>query len=498
MQYSMARRSGVLMNISSLPSPYGIGVLGAQARAWVDRIAEMGFKLWQILPTVPVGEGDSPYASPSAFVGNTLYIDPEQLLEAGLITEAEHSDALYLGSPYKVDYDAVREKSTATLKAAFARADKTLLDKVRAFGAERKHISAYALYMAVKETQNGKPFWEWDKGLDYEGALKAGDRYKDAVLFHLFCQYLFFTQWAALKEYANGRGVKIFGDMPIYVSLDSADLWSAPRLFKVSGKAARPKEVAGVPPDYFSEEGQLWGNPLYNWTAMKKEGYGWWRERIDAGFELYDVLRIDHFRAFASYWAVPVGAKSAKEGAWKKGPGMDLFNAIGTPKGEIIAEDLGEFGEDVVKLLEDTGFPGMRVVQFGFSPCENSSHLPHNYTPNTVAYVGTHDNNTLLGWLWEADDATRAFALEYCGADKSNWHVGGRCAPACRKITETVWRSAADTAVISYQDMCGFGADTRTNVPGVAKGNWAFRTTEAMMDEIDKGYYKWLNYTFKR
>lgn len=494
---AMARRSGVLMNISSLPSPYGIGVMGREARAWCDFIAEMGFSLWQILPTVPIGEGNSPYASPSAFAGNTLYIDPSQLLEAGLITEREHRAAMYTGSPYTVDYDFVREQNAALLKAAFGRADEALIKEVRSFGDSHPHIKNYALYMAIKETQSGKPFWQWKKGLDYENAVKKQAEFEADMLYHLFCQYVFFTQWAELKAYANGKGVKIFGDMPIYVSLDSADLWSNPKLFKVSGKAARPKEVAGVPPDYFSEEGQLWGNPLYDWAAMKKDGFTWWKERINASFMLYDVLRIDHFRAFASYWAVPVEAKSAKEGAWKKGPGMELWGAIGKTHGEIIAEDLGEFGPDVVKLLEDTGFPGMRVVQFGFDGGD-STHLPHNYEKNTVAYVGTHDNNTLLGWLWEATPGERERALDYCGADKDTWQTGGKYAPACRKIIETVWRSAADTAIISYQDMCGYGSDTRMNIPGVAEDNWRYRVAAEAMNDLDSGYYKWLNKTFKR
>ncbi len=493
----MARRSGVLMNISSLPSPYGIGVMGREARAWCNRIADMGFGLWQILPTLPIGEGNSPYASPSAFAGNVLYVDPEQLLEVGLITEREHRAAMYTGSPYTVDYAFVKEQNRMLLTAAFARADESLLEQVRSFGEKRPHIKAYCLYMAIKEKEGGKPFWEWSDGTDYKSAVENEKLYEKETTFHLFCQYIFYSQWASLKEYAGSKGIKIFGDMPIYVSLDSADLWSRPELFKVSGKKARPKEVAGVPPDYFSEEGQLWGNPLYDWAAMKKDGFSWWKERIEASFELYDVLRIDHFRAFASYWAVPAGAKSAKEGVWKKGPGMALFKAVGKTAGEIIAEDLGEFGMDVVKLLEDTGFPGMRVVQFGFDGSD-SAHLPHNYEKNSVAYVGTHDNNTLLGWLWEMGPEERNYALEYCGADKDGWGRGGKDAPACRRIIETVWRSASDTAIISYQDMCGYGSDTRMNVPGVAEDNWRYRTTVSAMNEMDSGYYKWLNKTYKR
>lgn len=494
----MTRRAGVLLNIASLPSAYGIGDIGGEAYKWIDRIADMGFTVWQILPTVPIGEGNSPYASPSAFAGNTLYISPDLLVTGRLITEAERKAAEYGGSVYTVDYDYARESKSALIKTALSRADDALIKKVRAFGKANPHIENYALYMAVKETQGDKPFWEWQKGLDFASVSANKEKYDGALLYHLFGQYLFFTQWAGLKEYASSKGVKLFGDMPIYVCRDSADLWSAPQLFQVSGKNAKPSSVAGVPPDYFSEDGQLWGNPLYNWAAMKKDGFSWWKQRIEASFKLYDILRIDHFRAFASYWAVPAKAESAKEGSWKKGPGMELFKAIGKPKGEIIAEDLGEFGEDVVALLEETGFPGMRVIQFGLDPDEDSTHSPHNYEKNTVAYVGTHDNNTLLGWLWDATPRVREYALSYCGASLYGWEQGGREAPACHKIIETVWRSASETAVIAFQDMCGFGADTRTNTPGVEKGNWVFRATKQAMNEIDSGYFRWLNTTFKR
>ncbi len=494
----MARRAGVLLNISSLPSDYGIGDLGGEAYKWIDHLSGMGFKLWQVLPTVPIGEGNSPYASPSAFAGNTLYISPDLLLADGLITEAERDAARYTGQPYETDYDFARESKAKLLKAALARADEALIEAVWAFGEENPHIENYALYMAIKETQGGKPFWEWDKGLDYKAAIAAKESYRDGVLYYLFGQYLFAKQWARLKEYANENGVLMFGDMPIYVSRDSSDLWSAPQLFKVSGKACKPSSVAGVPPDYFCEDGQLWGNPLYDWKAMKQDGYRWWKQRIEASFKLYDVLRIDHFRAFASYWAVPVKAKTAKEGKWVKGPGMDLFNAIGKTTGQIIAEDLGEFGEDVEQLLKDTGFPGMRVAQFGFNPDGESTHAPHNYINNCVAYLGTHDNNTILGWLWDAPEDIRSYALTYSSASEENWQQGGKYAPACRKITEMVWRSVADTAIISFQDMCGFGADTKMNNPGTAEGNWLFRATKQAMESIDDDYYALINKTFKR
>lgn len=485
------------MNISSLPSSYGIGDLGREAYGWVDRLADWGFKLWQVLPTVPVGEGNSPYASPSAFAGNTLYISPELLYEQGLITSAELADAEYGGEPYKTDYAFARESKRRLLKAALARADGALIRDVLDYAQSSEHIENYALFMAVKEAQGGAPFWSWANGLDFESVRANKEKYADGMLYHLFGQYLFSIQWARLKEYANKRGVKLFGDLPMYVSRDSADLWSRRGLFLVDDNA-RPKLVAGVPPDYFSATGQLWGNPLYDWKAMKKDGFRWWKQRFDASFALFDVLRIDHFRAFASYWAVPAEAESAVDGHWEKGPGAELFKALGKPKGEIVAEDLGQYGRDVEALLAETGFPGMRVVQFGFETEGDSPHLPHSYEKNTVAYVGTHDNNTLLGWLWEAPPQVRSFALEYCGAPQLGWERGGRDAPACRRIIEAVWRSSADTAMLSFQDMSGYGADTRLNIPGKPDGNWEFRASLRAMEEIDGGYFRRLNRIFKR
>jgi len=495
----MARRAGVLLNISSLPSPYGIGGLGKEAVDFAKRIADMGFSLWQILPTTPLGGGNCPYAGPSAFGGNVLYIDPDGLEEMGLITAEEKESAVYEGSPYTAAYDFAATAKDKLLRLAYSRADSALFKKVAAFGEAHPKVKDYALFAAVKDAEGGRPYWEWGAYSDYAYATANKGVYEAEYLYRLFCQYIFFTQWAQFKKAVNALGVKIFGDMPIYVSADSAELWSRPDMFLLNRRTGKPEKVAGVPPDYFSEEGQLWGNPLYDWKAMKKDGYRWWIERIQAGGELFDLLRIDHFRALASYWAVPATAKTAKEGAWEKGPAMGLFKALaGKVDCEIVAEDLGTFGEDVVKLLKDTGLPGMRVVQFGFAPGENSEHLPHNYVRNTVAYIGTHDNNTLLGWLWEATPEERKFALDYCSADEQGWEQGGRKAPACRKIIKAVWRSVADTAVISLQDMCGYGSDTRMNIPGEPEGNWLFRTTREALDDIDEDYYKKLNSIYNR
>ncbi|MBR5134652.1 MAG: 4-alpha-glucanotransferase, partial [Clostridia bacterium] len=355
---------------------------------------------------------------------------------------------------------------------------------------------------AVKEDQQNVAWWEWDAELAaYESCLKVADRFEARTMFWLFVQSMFWEQWSEIHAYAAEKGVKILGDMPIYVSMDSVDVWSHRDMFCIDQRTFRPDKVAGVPPDYFSADGQLWGNPLYDWDAMKKSSYAWWIDRVKMALDLYDMVRIDHFRAFASYWAVPATAKTAKEGEWEKGPGQQLFDAVCAAFDEppaIVAEDLGTFGEDVIALLESSGFPGMRVIQFGFDPNGDSTHLPHNYPKNTVAYVGTHDNNTLLGWLWEARDDERRFALDYCGFDGNDWGEGGYQSRSCRRIIETVWKSSADLAIIAFQDMCGFGSDARMNIPGVPEKNWRFRTTADTIRAMDHAYFARINRLFRR
>ena len=355
--------------------------------------------------------------------------------------------------------------------------------------------------MAVKEIENGKPWWEWsEKHARYHECIKDIFSYEDRAAFWKFVQYIFFKQWYELKEYANKKGVAVIGDMPIYVAMDSVDVWSNLEMFLIDEKTLTAEKVAGVPPDYFSEDGQLWGNPIYNWQAMKEDGYSWWISRLSQALKTYDTVRIDHFRAFASYWAVPADSDTAKVGEWLDGPKMDLFNRVKDVFGEapIIAEDLGVFGEDVVKLLEDTGFPGMKVVQFGFDPNADSSHLPHNACANSVNYVGTHDNNTILGWLWEASEKERRFALDYAGFEGDNWGEGGYYSKSCRKIIEAVWKSSSNTAIIALQDMCGFGSDARMNIPGVPEKNWRFRTTADTIDSIDSEYFRRINSLYRR
>lgn len=496
----MTRRSaGVLMHISSLPSPFGIGVFGKETLDFIDLIAEMNFSLWQVLPFHPTNMQNSPYESESAFAGNYLFIDPRILMEDGLISQQDVDSCIYTGSPYTADFKFAGDARLAALQTAFSNLDDCTKAKIEKFSAAHAWVKTYALYKAIKCAHSNQPWWKWEKKyIDFYSAQNFSDKFDTD--FWEFVEYEFFRQWNRMRTHAEKKNIKILGDMPIYVSMDSCDVWSNIELFKINKDSYKAEEVAGVPPDYFSKDGQLWGNPLYNWDKMESDGFKWWKERIRNELSIYDSLRIDHFRGLASYWAVDSKEITAKNGIWKKGPGMKLFNAVKEVIGnhDIIAEDLGLFGEDVVQLLEDTGFPGIRVIQFGLDADSDSTHLPHNYPKNCIACVGTHDNNTLLGWLWEALPRDKSFALEYCGFSGNNWGEGGYHAPACRKIIETVWRSCADTAIIALQDMCGFGSDARMNTPGIADGNWQFRTTDDTLKKIDVEYYKKINRLFRR
>lgn len=487
------------MSISSLPSPYGVGVFGEGAVRFAKAVADMGFSAWQVLPFTPLDYAYSPYGSDSAFAGNELYISPDLMVRDGYVTKDEAKKCLYSGSPFTADYEFAFAAKEQLLKTAFLRLDDEKKRVINEF-VEEKGLFHHCLYRALKEKHNNAPFWEWGEDSDFSHAVSSSKLLENEIAFHGFVQYLFLTQWEETKEKINALGVEIIGDMPIYVSRDSADVFANPHLFLIDPDSFSPELVAGVPPDYFSRDGQLWGNPLYNWSAHEKQGFDWWIKRIRHSFSLYDVLRIDHFRAFASFWAVDGSAVTAREGKWLEGPGMKLFDAVRESLGElpIIAEDLGAFSPDVSELLENSGFPGMRIIQFGFDPEDDSSHLPHNYPHNCVAYVGTHDNNTLLAWLWEATEEQREFAKKYCAFEGDDWGAGGYNAPCCRRIIESVWRSAADTAVISFQDLCGFGSDARMNTPGKDKGNWLFRTTWDTVDRIDGDYYLTLNRIFKR
>ena len=477
----MERSAGILLPVFSLPGAYGIGTLGREARAFIDFLHTAGQRWWQVLPVGPTGAGDSPYTSVSTFAGNPLFIDPEDLADRGLLTK-EDLAAAKLPWAAAVDYGAVYARRETLLRRAFSRLSGAEAQKVRDFAAQRPWLREYALYRALKTRFHEAAWTDWpDRALrDHEAAAVEAARRElaEEIAYHEAVQFWFFSQWEAMKQYANGLGVKIIGDLPIYVSLDSADVWSERKEFLLDGDGL-PARVAGVPPDYFSEEGQLWGNPLYDWAAMKADGFGWWIRRVEGASHLYDAIRIDHFRAFESYWSVPAGAESAKEGRWEKGPGMDLLGVLTGwfPNITYIAEDLGLLTPEVHQLRERAGLPGMKVLEFAFSDPGNA-YLPHNYdSRRCVCYTGTHDNDTALGWYDHAPEAERAFAERYLGAS-------GR-----EEVRKALLRcgmgSTAELFVAQMQDYLALGSEGRINVPGVAEGNWRWRMAPgAAADEL--------------
>ena len=480
----MQRTAGILLPIFSLPGPYGIGTLGSEARTFADFLQAAGQTWWQILPVGPTGAGDSPYTSVSTFAGNPLFIDLEALAAEGLLTKAELETARTPeGQP--VEYAAVYESRNRLLRKAFSRLSGERAQAARDFTNRNPWVKEYALYQAAKTHFQDAPWYLWPdealrrheaSALEHWRAVLAED-----VAFHTAVQYWFDTQWTAFKAYVNARGVKLIGDLPIYVSLDSADVWSEREQFLLDG-AGRPSKVAGVPPDYFSADGQLWGNPLYNWSAMKADGFGWWIRRVEGAATRVDALRLDHFRAFESYWAVPAGAKTAKEGAWEKGPGMDLLRVLTGwfPQITYIAEDLGILTDAVHQLREESGLPGMKVLEFAFSGPDNA-YLPHHYAPHCICYTGTHDNDTVLGWYDHATEQERAFAARYLGAkDRESTR---------QALLRLGQGSVAELFVAQIQDYLALGSEGRINVPGVAEGNWRWRmapgtATKALAAEV--------------
>ncbi len=470
----MNRKSGVLMHISTLPGEYSVGSFGKEAKEFIDLLSDCGFSCWQTLPFCMTDECNSPYKSFSSFGANPYFIDLPTLYEKGLLTFAELEEAKQK-SPYLCEYDRLAAERLPLLKKAASRLTRNELDKINEFLEKNHELSLVCEFLSLREANGGKEWQNWD--------ITTPDA--DNLNMWRFIQYEFFTQWTEIKSYANGKGIKLIGDIPIYVALDSCDVWAHTDLFRLD-KDNRPKCVAGVPPDYFSEDGQLWGNPLYDWKKMKEDGYAWWSERINYMLTLFDGVRIDHFRGFESYWSVPASAKSAKEGKWVKGPGKALINKIREVAGErlIIAEDLGDITPAVAELLQYSKFPGMKVFQFAFLGDRESGHLPHNYPKNCIAYTGTHDNATLLSYTWEVTPEERRAIFSYCGYD------GEDKAKGCEAIMRTLLASPADTVIFPLQDILIYGSDTRMNVPGVAEGNWQYRITKAQLDLIDREKFR--------
>ena len=466
------RSSGVLMHISSLNGKYGCGTFGTAAKHFIDFLKKSEYKIWQILPISPIDECGSPYKSVSAFAGNPYFISPDELFSMGLVSEDELK-ACHAESPYGIDFEFLKKTRLPLLKSAFLNADENTLAECKRFSEENSYwLDDYARFMAEKDNSDAS--------------------------FHKFVQYLFDKQWKETKAYANQNGISIIGDMPLYISDDSSDFAYNKQLF-LTDEQGNLTSIAGVPPDYFAKEGQLWGNPLYDWEAMKKDGYEWWMMRIKRCLELYDAVRIDHFRGLSAFYSIPASDTNALGGKWIDGPKNDFFDCLNKrfPNAKIIAEDLGTLDKGVTDLLQYSNLYGMRVFQFGFDGDSENRHLVENYTKSSIAYTGTHDNNTLLGWMWEMDENARNFVLQSIDFS-GDWGKGGRDNTICKSIIEKVWLSDADITIVPIQDLLGFGSDARMNTPGTAKNNWQYRITEQNLDEIDTYFFRQLNQKSKR
>lgn len=466
------RSSGVLLAVTSLPSRFGTGDLGPAARNWIDALAAARQTWWQILPVGPFGPGDSPYTAFSTFAGEDLLISPEDLVADGLLGPSDLDTPAFPDAA--ADFDAARPLHDRLLRRAweaFPRASSTLRASFERFRSEEATwLDDWALYAALKAARGGDAWISWPDELRRRDARALDRARRDLAAAcdeHRFRQFLWFRQWEALRAHARSRGVRILGDLPIFVAMDSCDAWASPRAFLLD-RDRRPTEVAGVPPDYFSKEGQLWGNPLYDWDTLKRDGFDWWIRRARHAARLFDLTRIDHFRGFQAAWHVPVGAKSAKEGAWKPGPGAALFRALEKAMGGLpfLAEDLGIITPEVRALRRETGLPGMGVLQFAFDGDPANTFLPHNLQPDTVVYTGTHDNNTTLGWWSELADDERHPVRIYLRSDGRDisW-----------ELIRLAWSTVARVAIAPLQDVLILGSEGRMNTPGLAKGNWRWR-----------------------
>ncbi|MCC3168022.1 4-alpha-glucanotransferase [Streptococcus sanguinis] len=492
------RQSGVLMHISSLPGKYGIGSFGQSAYDFVDFLVRTKQRYWQILPLGTTSYGDSPYQSFSAFAGNTYFIDFDILIEEGLLNESDVKGADFGDDPRKVDYAKIFDARRPIMEKAVARFLKAddLSDYESFVEQNAAWLEVFAEYMAIKEHFDNLAWTEWpDEAIRRrEAASLASYREKlaDKLTYHRVTQYLFFKQWLRLKAYANEHHIEIVGDMPIYVAADSADVWAQPHFFKTDA-VGKPTCVAGCPPDEFSETGQLWGNPIYDWEAMDKDGYAWWIERLRESFKIYDIVRIDHFRGFESYWEVPAGSETSASGKWVKGPDYKLFAAVKEALGDlnIIAEDLGFMTDEVIELRERTGFPGMKILQFAFNPDDESIDSPHLAPNNSVMYTGTHDNNTVLGWYKdEIDDATRQYMAQY--TNRKEYET------VPHAMLRTIFASVSFMVIATMQDLLELDSAARMNYPSTIGGNWTWRMTAEELNPIVEGELYSLTKTYRR
>ncbi|MDE6749580.1 MAG: 4-alpha-glucanotransferase [Lachnospiraceae bacterium] len=474
------RKSGVLLPVSSIPSKYGIGTFSKQAYEFIDLLEQAGQTYWQILPLGPTGYGDSPYQSFSTFAGNPYYIDLETLIDDGYLTKKDCDKYDFGDNAEYIDYEKIYLSRFKVLKTAFENSniekDEQFLDFI---DKNSYWLDDYALYMTVKNSFDGVSWIEWDEDIKLrkkDALAKYREEYKSEIAFYQFQQFMFAKQWTALKKYANEKKIQIIGDIPIYVAFDSADTWANPELFQLDEDCV-PVAVAGCPPDSFSATGQLWGNPLYRWDYHKKTDYDWWMKRIAYCYQLYDVVRIDHFRGFDEYYSIPYGDETAEFGHWEKGPGYDIFKTMKEKLGKkaVIAEDLGFLTKSVLQLVKKTGYPGMKILQFAFDSREESDYLPHNYTANSVVYTGTHDNDTVLGWIESLNRHDKAFAKRYLNI-RNNKDIQW-------EFIRAAMASVSDTCIIPMQDYLGLGAEARINIPSTLGLNWKWRMLPGAFDE---------------
>ena len=472
------RESGILMHITSLPGPYGVGTMGKQAFAFVDFLHEAGQRYWQILPLTPTGYGDSPYQSCSTYAGNYYLIDLPALVDEGLLEYSEINCIDWGWQADRVDFGILYQNRLNVLRTAYSRfqgGEDFLLF------CEENHswLPDFALFMALKDRFGGQPWYAWEDDLKLRrpaAIAQVTQQLQEQIRFFSFVQYIFYKQWRALREYARQKNVRIIGDVPIYVPYDSADVWSNPHWFQLDESMA-PTAVAGCPPDAFSEDGQLWGNPLYRWDRLKEDGYRWWIDRLAAAGKLYDVVRMDHFRGFEAYWSVPFGDTTARNGKWIKGPGMDFMNTVKEklPHISLIAEDLGFLTQEVLDLRDESGFPGMKVLEFAFDSREPSEYLPHTYPANSVCYTGTHDNMTMRQWFETASADAVAYATEYMRLSEQEGMVWG--------VIRTAMSSVSDLCVIQMQDLLNLGGEARMNFPGtMTSANWTWRARDGFTE----------------
>lgn len=484
----MNRSSGIIMHISSLPEEYGIGTFGQQAYAFADFLHKAGQKYWQILPLGQTSYGDSPYQAFSAFAGNPYFIDFNFLVRDGLLVEEDLKD-IHVEEETRVDYASLFKTRYVILHKAYARAKDKLSTELNEFDRENERwLMDYAMYMAIKEKMNLVSWQEWDEDIklrEPEAMRRYGAELADEIAFWKFVQYEFYKQWNSLKAYVNQLGIEIIGDIPIYVASDSSDAWANSQVFKLD-ENKNPVVVAGCPPDAFSVTGQLWGNPIYNWDYLEETGYAWWIERMKESLKLFDVIRIDHFRGFEAYWEIPYGDDTAVNGKWVKGPGIKLFNAIKNALGEInvIAEDLGFLTQEVLDFRDETGYPGMKVLQFAFDSREESDYIPHTYAKHCIVYTGTHDNDTIRGWIEKTgnkDDVCHA--MNYLKLNEEEGYNWG--------FIRGAWSSVGSVAITMMQDLLDLGNDARMNLPSTLSGNWMWRMKkDDLTDELATKLYQ--------